>query len=250
MPVMNETASSENRSVAAPNLSALSSGRASTEINESWRACLAAEFSADYMQSLRQFLRSELQKGKTIYPHGSEIFNAFNHTPYDEVRVVILGQDPYHGPGQAHGLCFSVREGVQPPPSLQNIFKEIKADLGIEPPAHGNLTKWADQGVLLLNTVLTVEQHKAASHRKKGWETFTDAVIRQLVARKQPMIFVLWGSFAQSKADMIKAPHVILKAPHPSPLSAHRGFLGCRHFSKINRQLQAWGQPEIDWSLH
>lgn len=217
-------------------------------LDESWRARLEEEFAADYMKNLRAFLRDQIRTGKTVYPHGQEIFNAFNHTPFENVRVVILGQDPYHGPGQAHGLCFSVREGVRPPPSLMNIFKEIKSDLRKEPSVSGDLTKWADQGVLLLNTVLTVEKNQAASHRKKGWEKFTDAVIKQLSARKKPIIFVLWGSFAQAKADMIQSPpHVILRAPHPSPLSAHRGFLGCQHFSKINRQLKKWGEPEISW---
>jgi uracil-DNA glycosylase len=211
---------------------------------------LAGEFDKSYLSELRTFLAKEISAKKIIYPKSSEIFRAFDLTPYDRVRVVVLGQDPYHGPDQAHGLCFSVRRGVAPPPSLKNIYKELQADLGIAPSSHGDLSSWAEQGVLLLNTVLTVEDGKAASHRGKGWEAFTDRVISELSARERPIIFVLWGSFAQSKAPMVRRPpHAVLMAPHPSPLSAHRGFLGSKPFSAINRQLKAWGEPPIDWKL-
>lgn len=220
------------------------------KIEESWKRHLFDDFNSKEMHELREFLRSEAKSGKVIYPKGNEIFSAFDLTPLEKVKVVVLGQDPYHGPNQAHGLCFSVRKGVQPPPSLQNIFKEIQNDLNISIPAHGDLSHWAKQGVLLLNTVLTVERGKAASHRGKGWEFFTDQVIKLLGKQVSPVIFVLWGSFAQSKASLIPCPpHKILKAPHPSPLSAHRGFLGCRHFSQINSILKNWGKEPIDWSL-
>lgn len=219
------------------------------KIDGEWKAALKGEFASDYMSSLRGFLKSEAQAKKVIYPKGADIFNAFNLTPLSQVKVVMLGQDPYHGPGQAHGLCFSVQDGVALPPSLRNIFKEIQDDLKVKIPSSGNLTKWAQQGVLLLNTVLTVERGKAASHRGRGWEQFTDKVIEVLNSRQDPIVFVLWGSFAQSKAAMIKAPHKILKAPHPSPLSAHRGFMGCKHFSKVNEILKGWGKEPIDWSL-
>jgi uracil-DNA glycosylase len=223
---------------------------ASVKIEPEWKEALASEFKQPYMSELREFLRQEAAKGKTIYPRGSEIFSALNLTPLSKVEVVILGQDPYHGPGQAHGLSFSVRDGVRPPPSLKNIFKELHADLGLPIPNNGNLTAWAAQGVLLLNTVLTVEAGKAASHRGQGWERFTDAVIRLLSESDEPKVFLLWGSFAQSKAPMIRVPpHAVLKAAHPSPLSAHNGFLGCRHFSKANALLKKWGRKEIDWRL-
>lgn len=217
-----------------------------------WLSRLEDEFTAPYMQSLRTFLLQEKAQGKRIYPAGSEYFNALNTTPYDEVKVVILGQDPYHGPGQAHGLCFSVREGIQLPPSLKNIYQEIQSDLGLTPEdfRHGCLESWAAQGVLLLNSVLTVESHKAASHQGKGWETFTDRVIEALSEREKPCIFLLWGSYAQKKGAVIDASkHKVLKAPHPSPLSAHRGFFGCRHFSECNALLAAMGESPIDWRV-
>ncbi len=215
-----------------------------------WPQALRDELKKDYMLSLRQFLAAELKKGKIIYPHGKDIFAALEETPYDKVRAVILGQDPYHGPGQAHGMCFSVRPGVPAPPSLVNIYKELEADLGIPRPSHGYLLSWAKQGVLLLNAVLTVEHGKAASHHGKGWETFTDKVIQLLNDRPEPMAFLLWGSPAQKKACMVDSQrHLVLKCPHPSPLSAHRGFLGSRHFSKTNAWLKTQGQAPIDWRL-
>jgi uracil-DNA glycosylase len=220
------------------------------KLEPEWKAALASEFSQPYMRELKIFLKQEAAKGKKVYPRGADIFNAFNHTPLSKVKVVILGQDPYHGPGQAHGLSFSVRDGVPPPPSLKNIYKEMHADLGVPVPKTGNLTPWADQGVLLLNTVLTVEDSQAGSHRKRGWEKFTDSVIRVLNQRQDPIVFILWGAFAQSKAEMIsQPPHAILKAPHPSPLSAHNGFFGSKPFSKTNALLKKWGKAPIDWSL-
>ena len=222
----------------------------SIKLDESWRAPLAEEFASPYMAVLKSFLVSEKAKGKTIFPKGGEWFRALDLTPLNTVRVVILGQDPYHGPGQAHGLCFSVGPGVRPPPSLLNIFKELESDLGIPRPSHGFLEHWAQQGVLLLNSVLTVESGLAASHKNKGWERFTDAVIRLVAAQPQPIMFLLWGSYAQKKAAFVdQSRHVILKAAHPSPLSAHNGFLGCKHFSQANAFLKANGQPTIDWSL-
>ncbi len=216
----------------------------------SWKDRVGEYFERPEMRALGDFLRAEKRAGKTIYPPGKDIFAAFAHTPFDKVKVVILGQDPYHGPGQAHGLCFSVRPGVPVPPSLLNIFKEIESDLGIARPDHGCLTPWADRGVLLLNTVLTVERGQAASHRGKGWEGFTDHVIDVLAAGREQLVFLLWGSHAGSKAQRIDGRrHGILKAPHPSPLSAHRGFLGCRHFSRANQYLQSHGQAPVDWSL-
>ncbi len=219
------------------------------KVNDEWKAALCEEFSSSYMSDLRAFLQSEARAKKVIYPKGAEIFNAFNLTPLSKVKVVLLGQDPYHGPGQAHGLCFSVQDGTQFPPSLQNIFKEIQMDVNVPIPKSGNLSRWAEQGVLLLNSVLTVERGKAASHRGRGWEKFTDKVIEVLNERPEPIVFVLWGSFAQSKAAVIEPPHRILKAPHPSPLSAHRGFMNCGHFSKVNKILKDWGEDLIDWSL-
>lgn len=222
----------------------------SVKLDESWRAPLAEEFASPYMAALKNFLVSEKSKGKTIFPKGGEWFRALDLTPLNTVRVVILGQDPYHGPGQAHGLCFSVRPGVRPPPSLLNIFKELESDLGIPRPSHGFLEHWAQQGVLLLNSVLTVESGLAASHKDKGWERFTDAVIRLVAAQPQPTVFLLWGSYAQKKAAFVdQSRHLILKAAHPSPLSAHNGFLGCKHFSQANAFLKANGQKPIDWSL-
>jgi uracil-DNA glycosylase len=220
------------------------------KLDKSWRVPLAEEFGSPYMAALKSFLLNEKAKGKTIFPKGSEWFRALDLTPLNQVRVVILGQDPYHGPGQAHGLCFSVRPGVRPPPSLLNIFKELGSDLGIAKPQHGFLEHWAKQGVLLLNSVLTVESGLAASHKDKGWERFTDAVIRLVAAQSQPIVFLLWGSYAQKKAAFVDpSRHLILKAAHPSPLSAHNGFLGCRHFSQANAFLKAKGLAEIDWSL-
>ncbi|RLT94465.1 uracil-DNA glycosylase [Ketobacter sp.] len=220
------------------------------KMEPSWKQHLLPQFQADYMQQLRQFLLQQKQAGKVIYPKGDEYFNAFNLTPFDQVKVVIIGQDPYHGPGQAHGLCFSVQQGVAFPPSLQNIFKEIHADLGLPIPKNGCLTHWAEQGVLLLNAVLTVEQSKAAAHQGKGWEQFTDAAIKALNDQREGIMFLLWGSYAQKKGQIIDTrKHCVLKAPHPSPLSAHRGFFGCRHFSKANQYLESIGQPPIDWSV-
>ena len=215
-----------------------------------WKEALHGEFTQAYMKELKGFLRQEAASGKTVFPHGADIFNAFTHTPLSKVKVVIIGQDPYHGPGQAHGLSFSVRDGVRPPPSLKNIYKEINADLGLPIPATGNLTPWAEQGVLLLNAVLTVEEAQAGSHRNRGWEKFTDRVIQVLSERDDPIVFILWGAFAQSKAGMIRQrPHAVLKSAHPSPLSAHNGFHGSRPFSRANALLKKWGKKEIDWSL-
>lgn len=220
------------------------------QLEPSWKSRLVGEFDKSYMQELRQFLREEQAAKKVIYPRGTEYFAALNLTPFDKVKVVILGQDPYHGPGQAHGLCFSVKPGVAIPPSLINIFKEMQTDLGITQPRHGFLQSWADQGVLLLNATLSVEAGKAGSHQKKGWEQFTDAIIHRLNEERQGIVFVLWGSYAQKKGAFIdRAKHFVLQGPHPSPLSAHRGFFGCKHFSKINDYLIAQGQEPIDWQL-
>jgi uracil-DNA glycosylase len=219
-------------------------------LEPSWKARIGEYLTRPDMQALADFLRAEKQAGKVIYPPGPEIFAAFDHTPFDAVRVVILGQDPYHGPGQAHGLCFSVRPGVPPPPSLQNIFKEIRRDLGFPAPDHGCLTPWADRGVLLLNSVLTVQQGLAASHQGKGWEGFTDAAIDALNREREGLVFMLWGSYAQRKGQLIDARrHCVLKSVHPSPLSAHRGFIGCGHFSAANQYLESRGVGAIDWSL-
>ncbi len=220
------------------------------KLNPSWQSVIGDEFNKPYMKELRQFLLGEYKKGKTIFPKGSEYFAALNSTPFDQVKVVIVGQDPYHGPGQAHGLCFSVKPGVPPPPSLQNIFKELQTDLAVPIPDHGHLTHWAEQGVLLLNSVLTVEQAKAASHQNKGWEQFTDRIIAELNQKREGLIFVLWGSYAQRKAGFVdRKKHLVIESPHPSPLSAYRGFFGTRPFSKINQYLSRHGQREIDWSL-
>ncbi len=222
----------------------------SLRLEPTWKRALGDELEQDYMQELRGFLKKQIQQKKIIYPKPQEYFAAFEHTPLDRVRVVILGQDPYHGPGQAHGLCFSVRKGVVPPPSLKNIFKEIHSDLALPLPQHGCLIKWAEQGVLLLNSVLTVEDGQAASHRNKGWEQLTDRVIRELNDQPRPIVFLLWGSYAQSKAQFVdRKKHLVLESVHPSPLSAHRGFLGCKHFSKTNQFLQKTGFAPIDWSL-
>ena len=215
-----------------------------------WLARLAPEFEQVYMRDLRSFLQAEKQAGKRIFPSGDEFFSAFSHTPLDKVKVVILGQDPYHGEGQAHGLCFSVQPGVAVPPSLKNIYKEIQAELGLPIPSHGHLTAWADQGVLLLNSVLSVESARAASHQGKGWETFTDRVIEVVNQECEGVVFLLWGSYAQRKGALIDGDrHCVLKAPHPSPLSAHRGFFGCGHFLTANEYLQSRGEAPIDWSL-
>ncbi len=223
---------------------------AEIQLHDSWKAPLLPEFQSDYMANLRAFLVAEKAAGKAICPKASEWFRALDLTPLDKVRVVILGQDPYHGPGQAHGLCFSVRPGVRPPPSLVNIYKELESDLGLPRPRHGFLESWAKQGVLLLNSVLTVEAAQAASHQGKGWERFTDAIIRLLNAREEPIVFMLWGAYARKKAAFVDATkHLILKAAHPSPLSAHNGFLGCRHFSQCNEFLVSHGMQPIDWSL-
>jgi len=219
-------------------------------LNSSWLNILGEEFEKEYMITLKNFISDELKAGKTLYPAEKDIFVAFNQTPFDRVKVVILGQDPYHGPGQAHGLCFSVLPGVKPPPSLSNIYKEMKSDLNISIPSHGYLINWAQQGVLLLNNVLTVEQSKAGSHRGQGWEIFTDKVIEVINMEKENVVFLLWGSPAQKKAAKVDGgKHKILKAPHPSPLSAYRGFFGCQHFSKTNNFLKSKNLSEIDWSL-
>lgn len=220
------------------------------KLHPSWLEPLKAEFDQPYMAELKRFLLNEREAGKRIFPAGCNWFRALDLTPLDLVKVVILGQDPYHGPGQAHGLCFSVPDGVRPPPSLVNIYKELESDLGIARPAHGFLEHWAQQGVLLLNSVLTVEMGQAASHRDRGWEKFTDAVVRLVNAKQQPVVFMLWGSYAQKKASFVETSrHLVLKAPHPSPLSAHSGFLGCRHFSKANAFLESKGIEPIDWAL-
>ncbi len=223
--------------------------KVSPVIEESWKEVLEDEFNAPYFSELKKFLVEE-KKAHTIYPPGSLIFNAFNHTPFPEVKVVLLGQDPYHGPGQAHGLCFSVNKGIAKPPSLQNIFKELHDDLGVPIPPHGNLTSWADQGVLLVNATLTVRARKPGSHQNKGWEQFTDAAIRSLSEKREGLVFLLWGNYAQAKEAIIDTTrHHILKAPHPSPFSAARGFFGCRHFSKTNGILRSNGKNEIDWQI-
>lgn len=217
---------------------------------ESWNRHLGAEFDAAYMQRLRAFLAAEKAAHKVIYPHSSNWFRAFELTPLDQVRVVILGQDPYHGPNQAHGLCFSVRPGVPAPPSLQNIYRELAADVGTTPVNHGFLESWARQGVMLLNSVLTVEQGNAGSHRNQGWETFTDRAIQVINEQCDGVVFLLWGSYAQKKADFVdRRKHLVLHSPHPSPLSAHRGFFGKRHFSQANDFLNARGRGAIDWQL-
>jgi uracil-DNA glycosylase len=220
------------------------------KLEPSWKARVGDYFDRPEMIALREFLLAEKRAGKRIYPPGPEIFAALNATPFDAVKVVILGQDPYHGPGQAQGLCFSVRPGVRVPPSLQNIFTEIENDLGIPRPDHGCLMPWARRGVLLLNAVLTVQAGMAGSHQGKGWEGFTDRGIDELNRGREGLVFLLWGSYAQAKGRLIDTRrHCVLKAPHPSPLSAHRGFLGCRHFSKTNQYLEAHGQTSVDWSL-
>lgn len=222
----------------------------SPQLDASWLAVLGDQFELPYMRDLKQFLRAERDSGKVIFPSGRNIFNAFNSTPFAKVKVVILGQDPYHGPGQAHGLCFSVLPGTPLPPSLLNIFKEINNDLGLPIPAHGCLQSWAEQGVLLLNATLTVAQAAAGSHQGKGWERFTDRAIEVLNRDRDGLVFLLWGAYAQKKGALIDTKkHLILRSPHPSPLSAHRGFFGNSHFSLCNKWLLKRGLPPIDWRL-
>jgi len=217
------------------------------KIEQSWKACLAGEFRKEYFLQLTDFVRQEYQK-TTVYPRGNHIFNAFEHCPFDKVKVVLLGQDPYHEPRQAHGLCFSVQDGIPFPPSLINIFKEIASDLGKPTPKSGDLTRWADQGVLLLNATLTVRAHAAGSHQHKGWETFTDAVIDRLNSDRNHIVYLLWGSYAQQKGSFINSSrNLVLKSAHPSPLSAYRGFFGNKHFSKTNDYLIASGQMPVEW---
>ena len=218
------------------------------KIEESWREVLQPQFDSVYFEMLTTFVRRAYQT-TTVYPPGSKIFEAFNRTPFDKVKVVILGQDPYHGPNQAHGLCFSVQDGIQPPPSLINIYKELQKEYGVPVNmTNGNLTRWADQGVLLLNATLTVEAGKAGSHQSKGWETFTDAAIKALSDRREGLVFMLWGSYAQQKGRVIdRSKHLVLESSHPSPLSVYRGFDGCGHFKKANQYLQSRGQEPIDW---
>lgn len=216
-------------------------------IEESWKQRLQTEFDQSYFEQLTRFVHQEYAT-HTVYPPGKQIFAAFDSCPFEQVKVVILGQDPYHEPYQAHGLCFSVNDGIPFPPSLQNIFKEIESDLGIPVPASGDLTRWAQQGVLLLNATLTVRAHQAASHQGKGWETFTDAVIHKLAEEREHLVFILWGSYAQRKGEFIDSRrHLVLKSPHPSPLSAHRGFFGNHHFSQANRYLASHGITPIQW---
>ena len=219
-------------------------------ITGDWADALSGEFQKPYYQALYRFIREEYAT-QVIYPPSGDIFNALHLTPLKQVKVLILGQDPYHEPGQAHGLCFSVKKGVPLPPSLVNIYQELKDDLGIDTPQHGCLEDWARQGVLLLNTLLTVRAHRAFSHKDKGWETFTDAIIRTVNDQPQPIVCMLWGKPAQEKAKYLTNPaHLVLKAPHPSPLSAYRGFFGCRHFSKCNRFLESKGVSPVDWHIH
>ena len=219
------------------------------EIEKSWKQVLWEEFQSPYFRGLRDFLKEE-KKLQTVFPPGNLIFNAFNHTPFEKVKVVILGQDPYHGEGQAHGLCFSVPRGIPAPPSLVNIFKEMNSDLGLPLPGHGNLESWARQGVLLLNATLTVRAHQAGSHQNRGWENFTNAVIRHISQEKKGVVFILWGRFAQAKEALVDGNrHLVLKSAHPSPLSAHNGFFGSRPFSRTNEYLQRTGQEAVNWAL-
>ena len=228
----------------------ISAAKTSTDLKmePSWKRELASEITQPYMQELRAYLKKEMADGQVIYPKPSEWFAAFDHTPFDKVKVVILGQDPYHGPGQAHGLSFSVRPGVRPPPSLLNIYKELKSDLNLPTPENGSLVRWADQGVLLLNSVLTVREGQAASHQKKGWERFTDRAIHLLNDKREHLVFILWGSYAQKKGEFIdRKKHLVLEAVHPSPLSVHRGFFGSRPFSQANQYLEKNGIDPIHW---
>ena len=228
----------------SPNVSPSSS----IKLEQNWLDIVGGEFDQPYMTQLKKFLQEEKAKGRVIYPKGTEIFNAMNTTAFDNVKVVIIGQDPYHGEGQAHGLCFSVLKGIAIPPSLINIYKEIEGEYGVKMPHHGNLTGWAEQGVLLLNATLTVQKANAGSHQKKGWEEFTDAIIRAVNQGREHVVFLLWGSYAQKKGALIdRKKHLVLEAPHPSPLSAHRGFLGCGHFKKANDYLVKHGLGPIEW---
>ena len=242
----------QNSAQLAP--SPVSTGPTSTDTRPqsevTWKDALSGERELDYFTSLLRFLDGERSSGKIIYPKKADTFNALNFTPFRDVRVVVLGQDPYHGPNQAHGLCFSVQRGVPPPPSLQNIFKEIASDLGLPIPAHGCLEHWARQGVLLLNAVLSVEAGKPGSHANRGWERFTDRIVSEINARCEHIVFLLWGAYAQKKGAIIDtSKHLVLACPHPSPFSAHSGFLGCKHFSKTNAYLAQHGHSPIDWSL-
>lgn len=220
------------------------------KLEDSWKQHLHSEFEQDYMVDLRQFLLARKRNGVVIYPPGNEIFNALNTTPFNQVKVVILGQDPYHGPGQAHGLCFSVKPGVPTPPSLVNIYKELHDDVGFEIPDHGYLQPWAERGVLLLNAVLTVERGQAGAHQGKGWERFTDRIVKILNDEARSLVFMLWGSYAMKKGAVIdRSRHLVLASPHPSPLSAHRGFFGNKHFSKANQYMEQNGKSPVDWTL-
>lgn len=223
----------------------------SVKLEKSWLDVLGDEFDKAYMKTLKAFLLEEKQSGATVYPKSADIFNALDHTPFDKVKVVILGQDPYHGTGQAHGLSFSVQKGIAIPPSLKNIYKELSGDIpGFKVPAHGDLTKWADEGVLLLNATLTVRAHEAGSHQGKGWEIFTDTVISKLSEQREGLVFLLWGRYAQNKAELIDGKkHTVLKAAHPSPFSAYNGFFGCAHFSKTNEILIKEGKSPVDWQI-
>lgn len=221
-----------------------------TKLEPSWRLALSSEFSKDYMKQLRQFLNSEKKSGATIYPNSANYFAAFDLTPLNKVKIVILGQDPYHGENQAHGLCFSVLPGVAVPPSLNNIYKELQSDLNIPRIKHGDLSPWAKQGVLLLNATLSVRAGEPGSHQKKGWEVFTDKIMEHLNLHTKNLVFMLWGSYAQKKGSLIdRKNHFVLEAPHPSPLSAHRGFLGCRHFSQANKYLMSVNKTPVEWQL-
>ena len=228
----------------------MSESASQVRLEESWRQRLASEFDQVYMRQLKQLLKQRKAAGAKIHPPGSLIFNALDSTPFHEVRAVILGQDPYHGPDQAHGLCFSVQPGVATPPSLKNIYQAMQRDLGLQPPRHGYLQSWAEQGVLLLNAVLTVEAGQAGSHQGKGWERFTDRIVELLNQERKHLVFMLWGSAAQKKGAVVdESRHLVLRAPHPSPLSAHRGFFGCNHFSQANQYLEKHGLEPIDWTL-
>lgn len=220
------------------------------QLGESWKVRLKNEFDKPYMQHLKHFLKDEKAAGKVIYPKGKDIFNALNSTPFEKVKVVVLGQDPYHGPNQAHGLCFSVQKGITPPPSLKNIYKELAVDVGVVPPQHGFLEEWTHQGVLLLNSVLTVEHNKAGSHQGRGWEQFTDRIVEVLNEESEHLVFLLWGSYAKKKGTIVdRSKHLVLEAAHPSPFSV-TGFLNCRHFSKANAYLEAHGIAPINWQIH
>jgi uracil-DNA glycosylase len=223
---------------------------AATQKSLTWSDVLAGEREQQYFRDLIEFVEGERRSGKTVYPKNSEIFNALHYTPFESVKVVILGQDPYHGPNQAHGLCFSVRPPTPPPPSLVNIFQELESDVGVKRPSHGCLESWAYQGVLLLNAVLTVEEGNPGSHALRGWERFTDRVVKEINDRREHVVFMLWGAYAQKKgAHVDRTKHLVLEAPHPSPLSAHRGFLGCKHFSQANEYLREHGCVPVDWRL-